>query len=120
MKRITFLFSILFLITACQSEKLDETLLHGNWQGTEWKVQGEERVRDAVLVTFRFNVDKTYTGKFGAQTENGTYQLSGNKLYTTETDKAKKMVELSKLTQDSLVMQMNRVGTLETLILIKK
>ena len=52
--------------------------------------------------------------------EKKIFRLQNGKLYTTAEDKIEKIVTLTKLTKDSIVMDMNRQGQKEQLFLIKK
>ncbi len=115
-----FLLSFFLLsIFACTPESNNQKVV-GNWQGASWKVKGEESGRNAADVLFEFNADNTYFAAFGQQKEEGTFRLVENKLYTTAEGKAEKMVQVSLYSIDTLVMDMNRVGILEQLILVKK
>ena len=119
MKNITAFFLFCVLIGACKFE--DKTpLLIGNWQGVSWKVNGKESDRGAEAVTFSFNTDKTYNTAYESEFEKGTFRLAGDKLYTTGENKIEKMVKLSTITSDTIVMDMNRAGIAEQIILVKK
>jgi hypothetical protein len=107
----------LFLLVGC-SEGTD-TELTGQWQGTQWLVDGEASGRDASQVSFEFQADGTYAASFGAQEEAGSYRLEGNKLYTNAKGQAEKMVEVSLSGADTLRMNMNRAGTPEVLVLVR-
>jgi Lipocalin-like domain len=120
MKRtILTLISFTFLFANCKQED-NKPLLMGKWQGTSWLVNGKESGRDYKSVGFQFNSDDTYSASFGGQAEQGTFRLAADKLYTTGENKIEKMVKLSTLTADSIVMDMNRAGESEALILTKK
>ena len=108
----------LFLTNCKQDDK--KPLLLGKWQGVSWKVKGVESGRDVKSVSFEFMPDDTYSTAFESQTEKGTYRLAGDKLYTTGENKIEKMVKLSTFTADTIVMDMNRVGDSEALILAKR
>lgn len=107
-------------LLSCQRPSLQKDLLYGNWQGASWKVHGRESGRDFRAVTFTFNPDDTYRAAFADQVENGVYRLDGNKLYTTGENQIEKMVRLASLLADTLVMDMNRVGAAEELVLVKQ
>ena len=111
------LLSCLMFTNCKQDDK--KPLLFGKWQATSWKVNGKESGRDYKSVNFEFKADDTYSTAFDSQTEKGTYRLSGDKLYTTGENKIEKMVKLSTFTADTIVMDMNRAGTSEELILAK-
>jgi hypothetical protein len=121
MKKI-LLFSLITLFFACKQEKDPKTeLLIGNWKGAAWNVAGKPSDFDASAVHFEFKADGTYSTGFGSQAENGTFKLKDNKLYTTATgNKIEKMVALPTLTKDTIIMDMNRQGQAETLVLTKK
>lgn len=120
MKKQLLGFVLLFAIAACKEDDSKKPLLLGKWQGTTWKVKGKEIGRDAASVTFEFLASDTYAATYGEQSEKGSFRLAGDKLYTTAENKIEKMVKLATLTADSLVMDMNRAGEGEQLILVKK
>jgi hypothetical protein len=116
-KAILMLLPLLF--AQCKQED-NKPLLLGKWQGVSWKVNGKESGRDYKSTHFDFKADDTYSTAYDTQTEKGTFRLSGDKLYTTGENKIEKMVKLSTLTADTMVMDMNRAGESEALILAKK
>ena len=113
-----FAFLIMFFC-ACSAENNNQRIV-GTWQGISWKVKGQQSGRNASDVTFEFKPDDSYSASFGTQKEEGTYRLAENKLYTTAKGQAQKMVQVTLLSTDTLIMDMNRVGTLEELILVKQ
>lgn len=121
MKKI-LIFTLITLFLACNQEKDAKTeLLLGKWKGVAWNIAGKPSDFDVSQVSFEFKADGTYSASFGEQTENGTFKLKDSKLYTTATgNKIEKMVALPTLTRDSIIMDMNRQGQAETLILVKK
>ncbi len=117
----TLFFALAIFIFACTQEKDPKTeLLYGNWKGISWDIAGKSSDMDASSVAFEFKADGTYSAGFGGQAENGTFKLKDNKLYTTAANKIEKMVALSKVTKDTIIMDMNRQGQAEQLILVKK
>lgn len=113
--------AFLLFLAACQSEPaLNPNLLTGSWTGSEWLVADQPSGRNASAVHFVFEGNGNYIAAYGDQKEKGTFKLKGDKLYTTAEDKIEKMVKVLKLSADSLVFDMNRVGQKETLVLIKK
>jgi hypothetical protein len=119
MKYLTVLFTFLFLI-ACANPPSEDTSLTGKWKGVGWMVNGQDSGRDADAVVFEFQPQQAYSATFGAQTEAGKYRKENNKLYTTADGQAEKMVEITFRGKDTLLMDMNRAGTPETLILVKE
>jgi hypothetical protein len=116
-KAILILLPLVF--AQCKQED-NKPLLLGKWQGVSWKVNGKESGRDYKSVNFDFKADDTYSTAFDGQSEKGTFRLTSDKLYTTGENKIEKMVKLSTLTADTMVMDMNRAGESEALILAKK
>ena len=112
-------FMMSLLMTSCvQSE--NKGLLVGDWKGTQWLVDGNPSEYDAAKVSFHFANDGGYSSDFGGDKEKGTYILREDKLYTTPDGQLEIMVQISKLTKDSLVFDMNRSGRPEKLTLVKK
>ncbi len=121
MKQSLFYVFLILLMTSCfdAPENIDMKMLHGEWSGAAWEIEGGDN-RDASNVGFLFNVDSTYTATAGSGGETGIYRIDGDKLYTTAKGAAEKNVRILKVNTDSLIFEMNRVGTIETLILVKK
>jgi hypothetical protein len=118
---ILFTFLSLFL-TSCfdAPESFEEEEIHGTWIGLSYeKEQGGAITDNPSSIGFLFSDDKTYKGVFGEQVEEGVYRVEGNKLYTTAKGLAEKNVELQYVSQDTMVMKMNRVGVIEILTLGK-
>jgi Lipocalin-like domain len=120
MKKVYFMAILCAILFVHCKQDDKKPLLIGKWQGVSWKLKGKESGRDFKSVHFEFKTDDTYTTSFESQTEKGIYRLSGDKLYTTGENKIEKMVKLSTLTADTIVMDMNRVGDAENLILAKR
>jgi len=107
-----------FFLTSCQPQ-WDVTLLHGSWKTISWTEQQSGRTVDSGM-DFIFNEDKSYTIDYGPRKEEGRYWIDQDFLHTIADGQSEKKVKLVKLTTDSLVMDMNRAGTLETIVLIKE
>jgi len=122
MKKLLVVLLSVFLLTACQQE--DKTpLLIGTWKGATWTVGDKDSGRNASNVRFEFKNNNTYTAVFEGDKEAGTFRLrSDGKLFTTAegSTKIEKAVKLVKITADTIVMNMNRVGDREQLILVKQ
>lgn len=92
----------------------DLALLYGNWKGTGIVVNGEPApVADGAL-SFSFDDKGQYSYKGGNNKEAGTYSVKGKLLVTqdqTVEGALKKQVEITTLTADSLVLNMNDNGT---------
>ena len=107
-----FVFAGLIAVSCVNSD--NKALLVGNWKGAEWLAEGKPSGNDA------FAGDGGHSSDFGGAKEKGTYILRNDKLYTTPDGQLEIMVEVAKLTKDSLVFNMNRSGQAETLILVKQ
>jgi Lipocalin-like domain len=122
MKKIIIFTFLLTMLFSCKNNDETKQLLIGKWQGVSWKVSGKESGRDAKTVYFEFADDYHYSASYDGQGEKGTFRLSGSKLYTTADTKNKiqKMVDITSISKDTFVMDMNRMGDAEQLILVKK
>lgn len=114
-----FLFIFCFITISCINSG-NKVLLVGKWKGAEWLVGGNPSNYDAKQVHFTFTTVGGYNSDFGGDKERGTYILRDDKLYTTPEGQLEIMVEIAKLTKDSLVFNMNRSGQAETLTLVKE
>ncbi len=114
-----FLIILSFTITTCINSE-NKALLVGSWKGAEWLIAGKPSDNDVGQVHFTFTRFGGYNSDIGGNNERGTYILRDNKLYTTAEGQLEIMVEIEKLTKDSLVFNMNRSGQSETLTLIKE
>lgn len=90
------------------------------WQGISWIVNGEIFGCNVNQVMFIFEFIGIYIGVFGIQEEVGIYCVEGNKLYMYVEGQVEKMVEVVFLGVDMFCMNMNWVGMLEVLVLIKE
>ena len=117
---LLFTFLSLFLTNCFEApENIAEERIFGTWVGLSY-LQGETLMEDASSIGFKFLEDKTYMGVYGEQVEEGIYRMEGNKLYTTAKGLAEKNVELQYVSQDSMIMKMNRSGVIEILTLGKE
>ena len=107
---MTFFALILFFISC---NKLDQTLLHGTWKGAAMLEKGKQVDKGAEQAVFQFFPNQTYTYEMAYHKEAGRYRTVENKLYTTDTtnqERLEKVVRVSKLTTDSLYLEMNMGG----------
>jgi Lipocalin-like domain len=119
MKKL-FLFAIFFtaLLTSCTENK-NASLIIGKWQATQWLVAGKASTNNVAATSFTFDDKAAYTFNYDGTIEKGTYKVDNNSLYTTAEKQQEIMVNITKLTTDSLTFEMNRGGQAETLILVK-
>ena len=118
----TFIYLSILIIGILYACANDATAVDitGKWQGISWDVKGKTSNRNAAAVNFQFNADGTYEAKMGQQGEKGKYHLTNNQLYSTAEGQIEKMVKINLKSKDTLIMDMNRVGTEEQLILVRK
>ena len=110
---------ILFIALLSCTERIDKKLLPGEWKGAQWIVEGLGSQIDASTAVFVFQENGQYTYSYNDAVEKGKYFLTNGELYTTPDGGTKMMVKIEKLTQDSLVFNMNRGGQAETLTLLR-
>lgn len=110
----------LFLLSvwACDVEQ-NRPLLLGNWKMVSWKIVPTNQYVHGRRMDFQFNDDDTYSVDYGGESEEGTWRVAGNNLYTTENGMSEKMVKIITLNNDSLKFEMNRAGQLEVVTLVK-
>ena len=103
-----FLLLPFLLIVGCSH--FDEQLLVGNWQASFVSEDGKVMEIDYTPVNFEFSKDGFYTFNSTIDyKEAGSYYINGNLLYTTDTlntATTEKAVEITCLTQDSLILKM--------------
>lgn len=122
MRLLVQLFSILIILClqSCSFEDKEKTeLILGTWHGSEWYIEGELHTYDMRRINFEFSPGNIYKAQLGDSQERGTFRIYGNKLYTQDGAAAQIMTNVEKLTSDSLVINMNRGGQREQLILLK-
>ncbi len=122
MNKIIFAFIVIFicLVQVSCTHSENEKLIAGSWQGTEWLVNGQPSARNVQKTAFSFDGKDKYSFDYGDTKESGTYKVENDMLFTTPQGQNEMMVKILKLTKDSLVFDMNRGGTPETLTLVKK
>jgi hypothetical protein len=120
MKAPSFFFLLFLFLISCSTDNTQNELLYGNWQAISWTVDGQESGRNVSTVSFEFKADNVYSASFGQQKEEGTFRLQNDKLYTTAQGKVEKMVSLPKISNDTIIMDMNRQGEAEQLTLVRK
>lgn len=109
---------VLFFIACGNTE--NNKLIVGNWQGVQWLVAGQPSENMANQTFFSFDSTGAYTYQYDNNKENGTYKVANDELYTTPQNEMEIMVKIKKLTQDSLIFEMNRGGKAEELTLLRR
>ena len=111
--RIFYLF--LFLsISACQEENLPAELLYGKCKVAQ--VYENHKLKDLGTGSILFTFDEKGRYTYGSESSNaeaGSFFLKGKQLHTKDTinpQAIKKAVAITRLTADSLFLDMNRGG----------
>ncbi len=118
--RVAFiLMTFLIGMASCSAGKQKELII-GTWTGVEWLVNGKNSDYNATETTFTFGDSGNYSFAYGSNIENGEYFISNGELFTTPDGGIKMMVKIPKITQDTLVFNMNRGGQAESLTLVRK
>lgn len=118
-KFFTVLFSLCMLLAACQWLYPSAKLL-GEWQCVSWTVGGNPGSYNLAQTHFTFKDNDLYEANISGHAEKGSFYVEGDKLMTTADGSAQIITLIEKVTQDSLVLQMNREGVMEQMTLIKK
>lgn len=113
----TLIICTMLTLIACNSA-FDASLLNGNWKVSTWQVVSSGKPISQKM-DFVFSTDKSYIIDYGSEKETGTYYIAGQYLHTKENQGIEKSVLIQKLTKDSLVLNMNRAGSLEEIILLR-
>lgn len=118
-KHLVGFLAVLLFLFACGDSKYKQLII-GNWAGSEWLINGKSAGAGAESTGFSFTDKGEYTFENDGNIQKGTYKVEKDKLYTTPLNQQEIMVRIAKLTQDSLVFDMNRGGQSETLTLLRK
>ena len=94
------------LIIACQQQKWPDEALHGQW--------------DSSQLDFNFKSDGRYELDYGTKLVEGKFWIESDYLHTIEDQQSEMKVKILSLNQDSLVIDMNRGGHMERVILLKQ
>lgn len=120
MLRISIFSLFVFLLTNCSGIKKEN--LEGNWTAIQLTEEGEALQVNLEEITLSF-AQKGYifTSTLNYK-ESGVYTLQENYLITKDTinqPSKEKVVELTKLNQDSLFIRMNEAGKERILVMLK-
>ena len=119
MKSAKFSFLLLIVYFLSCNDARQKKLIQGKWICTDWKVRGESKSKDQINVEFNFQDGGDYEYKNASLHEKGVYKVRGGKLYTTPENELEIAVNIEKLTTDTLIFNMSRGGTPESMLLIR-
>ncbi|HAN65107.1 MAG TPA: hypothetical protein DCQ34_01915 [Chitinophagaceae bacterium] len=103
---------------AC-GDTTNNTLIVGKWQAVSWTAGDQPSGNNATGTSFQFDSTGHYIFDYGATRQKGTYKVENNMLFTKAEGQQEIMVLIEKLTNDSLVFNMNRGGQAEKLSLVR-
>ncbi len=111
-------FIISILLISCIENK-NAQLIIGHWNGAEWLQDGQPTNHNVSMTFFNFEKDGHYSYSYEESTENGTYKIENDMLFTRPEGQQEIMVKIAKLTTDTLVFDMSRGGNAEKLTLVR-
>jgi len=103
---------------ACTTPNYEKDL-PGRWQAISWLANQGPSGHATEGTVFIFEDSGRYEYTYGETQEQGEWYLSGPELFTTPDGGTKMMVRIARLEGDTLVFDMNRGGTAETLTLAR-
>ncbi len=117
-----YLFPITFvLIFLCSCDFLNPSKkLYGEWQCVSWTSEGKQTDYDVAHTFFNFKDNDTYTGSIDNGPQKGSFYVEDGYLYTTADGDSRIMTKIEKIVPDTLHLSLNRSGTIEEMIFIKK
>jgi len=115
-----FRFLIFLFFASCVVENPYDEMIIGQWKGHEWFINDSTVKQKVDSIYFNFEQDSIYNASYVGSKQEGKYWLRENRLYTQINDKLEVMVKISSLNADTMVFEMNRGGTPETLILTRQ
>lgn len=119
MKKILLSAIVLSISFTSCTENKNASLIIGKWHNSLWLTENKA-INNSAEVTFTFDDKGNYSYDYNGTLEKGTYKVDDKSLYTTADKQREIMVNITKLTTDSLTFEMNRGGQAETLVLVKQ
>ncbi|MEM9544840.1 MAG: lipocalin family protein [Bacteroidota bacterium] len=118
MKKSILPLFLIFLLSGC-AQKYAESDLLGKWNVTKWTIETSGKTVNSKM-EMNFESDGIYSIDYGSKNENGKYWINGEYLHTVAEVKSEMSVRIMNLKSDTLEIQMNRGGSMERVILLKK
>lgn len=113
----SILLSFMIIFNSCDENPYTEQVI-GNWRTVDWHLKGSP-VKINQKMDFVFYPEKRYKVDYGTETEEGKYWFEGMDLYSIEDGANMKKVKLVKLTTDTMMLEMNRAGRIEEVLLVR-
>lgn len=119
MKIFKCLLIVSFFFIACQpQQKWPNEALHGQWDTASWTNLNTNKAIGNQL-DFNFGTDGRYVLDYGTKKVEGKYWIENDYLHTIEDQQSEMKVKILNLNIDSLVIDMNRGGHMERVVLLK-
>ena len=113
--RTLIIVAFITILTGCSDNQYKEIIL-GKWETVEWnEIQTGSTIN--ATMDFDFGLDGRYTVNYGTEIEKGKYWISGDYLHTLEDGASEKKVKILKMSKDTFLMEMNRAGSIEQVLL---
>lgn len=120
MKKLLFFPLFTIILFACQTESIhNEEDLLGTWNCYQWDDNGEMVEMSLGNVNFTFDEEK-YLYKGGQHKEQGSWKIKGENLVTQVEGLLQKEVEIVRLSEDTLIIDMVDNGIPMTMYLAKE
>ncbi len=120
MKKLTTIIAFTILLLPSCADTKNNKLIIGKWKGAQWESNGKALETNVETTFFTFDEKGAYTFENNGNLEAGTYKVEIDNLFTTAKDRQEIMVKIVKLTNDSLIFNMNNGGQAETITLVKQ
>ena len=114
----SFLALSFLMLYACSGQYTKEDL-RGAWTVKSW-VEFKSKKTISAQMDMTFNPEGKYVVDYGTEKEEGKFWVENDYLHTVENGKAEKKVKIIKLNIDSLVIEMNRAGSIEQVVLVRE
>lgn len=118
MKYYTSLFVLLFLMACQPHQKWPNEVLHGQWDSVSWTNLNTNKPINNQL-DFDFGTDGRYELDYGTKKVQGKYWMEDDFLHTIEDGQSEIKVKILNVNTDSLIIDMNRGGKMERVVLTK-
>ena len=121
MKKLFFSFLSFSFLFACTPESViyNDSDLLGTWNCYQWEDNGE--MNDIALGSVNFDFEQdSYVYQGGEHKEKGTWKIKGVNLVTQVEGLLAKEVEITRLSQDTLIIDMVDNGIPMTMFLAKE
>lgn len=114
-----FILSTALFLQSCDLLYPSKKLI-GQWECVSWTVEGKPGTYDIGHTNFNFKELDLYEATISGNKEKGAFYVEGDKLLTTAENSVQIATQIEKVTQDTLILNLNRSGTAEQMIFLHK